>query len=410
MSLSDIQTAFFFAHKSMRRGSRAVLILIPFVIGLTMSNLLFFAGLFAGITKAVDSVIVNTLFSNVLIEPPPDKQYITSVDGKLDAINSIPGVVASAPHYKIGASFSFDKDKDNRNVRTRNYNVVSVEPDREANVTTIKDSIVEGRYLTENDRNEIVIGREVAGGPDALLPKMSLDGVGIGDKVTARYPNGILRQYAVVGIYKSGTDEADMTVYVTHKEMENVLGIRDAASEIFVKTADGANEGQIIETLRRVGFDKEIISTWEDFLNFTAMLRTSFDFLNFVTNFVAMLVANVTLFIIIFINVVNRRRQLGILRAIGIPESAITLTYFFQTLFAWLVGLVFSMVLVFGIIIPYFNAHPLNIGFGPFDILVSVNDVLFSASIVFITNVFAGLIPAAWAIRRETILQSIWGI
>lgn len=407
MRLSDLRTAGFLAVRLMWRGSKAILFLTPLVIGLAIANLVFFAGLFGGLFKAVDKMVLETLFSNVIIEPARDHVFLSGADQIVTRIKAIPGVLGVTPHYKARVQLGFDRDKDGRDVKYGAYTAVSVQIADEESVMPISEHMAEGRYLQETDRDAIVIGNEVAGGPTALFPKIGLGGVHAGDEVTATFANGVHRKYTVVGVYRTGHDASDAYVYVTHKEMESVLGIRDAAHEIMVKTEIG-RENDVVSAIRALGLEKETITTWYEFLNYIATMTTAFDFLKLVTGLVSMIVVNVTVFIVMFINVINRRRQLGILRAIGVSEDTVILSFVLQTVLFCLAGLAFMAALIFGVLAPYIAAHPLNVGFGAIVLHITPWDVATAAGLVFATNVLAGWIPA-WSVTRGSIIRSIWG-
>lgn len=407
MLQSDLRTAVFLASRLLWRGSRAILVLTPLVIGLAIANLVFFAGLFGGLFKAVDRMVLETLFSNVIIEPQPEHSYLIGADRIVNRVKAMPGVIGVTPHYKGRIQLAFDKDKDGQDVKRGSYGVISVQVADESSVMSVPRQMAEGRYLNDLDRDGIVIGNEVAGGPTAFFPKIGLGGVHVGDKVTATYENGILRQYTVIGIYRTGHDLSDSYVYVTHKEMENVLGIRDAASEIMVKTEIG-KEKEVVDGIRHMGLEKELITTWQEFLNYVATLTTSFDFLKFVTGLVSMIVVDVTVFIVMFINVINRRRQLGILRAIGVSEGTIILAFMLQTAAFCAAGFAIMCAVIFVGIAPYIAANPLDVGFGKIVLLITWADVAWATGLVTATNLIAGWIPAV-AYTRGSIIRSIWG-
>lgn len=407
MQLSDFSIAAFLSTRFMRRGSRAILFLTPIVIGLSIANLVFFDGLFGGLFKAVDRMVLDTLFSNVVIEPEEGHQYIVSADQAVSAIQHIPGVTGVSAHYKGRISLRFDRNHDGRDVRRGDYAVTSVEVANERAIMTIPDHMVAGRYLNDSDRNGIVIGNEVAGGPTAFFPKIGLGGVQVGDELLATYANGVTRRYTVVGIYRTGHDASDAIVYVTHKEMETVLGVRDVANEIMVRTKPDTEES-VVAAIRAAGLRKERITTWKDFLNYLATMTRSFDFLKIVTSLVAMIVVNVTVFIVMFINVMTRRRQLGILRAIGLGEGAVILSFMLQTALYCLAGFAVMCAIIFGGVVPYIAAHPLDVGFGSFVLEISVSDVAVATGIVFATNILASWIPA-WVVTRGSIIKAIWG-
>ena len=408
MRLSDLQTAWFLASRSVWRGNRAVLFLTPLIICLAVLNLLFFDGLFAGLYKSIDRQVIDNLFGNILIEPPSDDTYIVGANSKINSIASVPGVMASAPHYKSGALFSFDKDHDGRQVTRGQYSVFSIEPDKEPLVTAIKSRLIAGRYLTDTDRDAVVMGVEAAGGPLSMYPRISLGGVSVGDTVYAVYPNGVSRTYTVVGIYKTGVDFADSMVFVTHKEMEGVLGIQDVAMEILVKTAPNVSEADVVPRLRQIGLAKEKITPYYDFLNYVGATKQSFDFLKVITSLVSLIIVTITVFIVMYIHVTNKKRQLGILRALGISESTIVLSYIFQAVVYCVVGLGVGCIIMFGFLIPFFLRRPLDAGFGLVSLYVNSTDAIEGILIITGTNLIAGYIPARLAIRR-TIISALWG-
>ncbi len=409
MRFSDIQTAWFLANHSVWRGNRAVLFLTPFIISLAVVNLLFFSGLFAGLYQTIDRQLIDNMLGNILIEPQQDHPYIVSSDAKVRIINSLLGVVASAPHYKSGALFAYDRDKDGRNVERGQYTIFSIEPEKEIQVTGIHSKMIEGRYLVDEDRDSIILGVEAAGGPLSLYPRNSLGGVHVGNTINTTYPNGITRRYTVVGIYKTGVDFADAMAFVTHKEIEGVLGVRDSAQEILVKIKPGSTEAAVVRDLRKRGLMQEKITPYYDFLNYSGAMKRSFDFLKVVTSLASMIVVTITIFIVMFIHVTNKRKQLGILRAVGISEETIVASYVFQALLYCILGAVLGTVIMLGIIEPLFRRFPLDSGFGLISLFVGYFDIIVGVGIILVTNLIAGYIPARLAIRKN-IIDSIWGM
>lgn len=406
--MNIFSVAIFLAYKSISKGNRAVLILTPIVISFSIANLVFSSSLFTGMIHSLEGQLIDNLFSNILIEPQDDRVYITSVDAIVKAISNISGVLAVAPHYKTGAQFSFDEDKDNQRIIRRSFQVVGVDPIIEPNVTKISESIIEGRYLSPDDRDNIVIGAEVAGGGKGSFEKLSLGGVNIGDKIRVAHSNGISREYKVVGIFKTGMDGIDVMTFVTRKEFEAVHGVTGSANEIMVRLPKLGNEENIIKEIRALGFTKEKIGPWSSFSNFTASMSNSFSLLNFITGFVSLVVACTTIFIVIFIHVVNKKKQIGILKAIGINEKIIINSYIIQTLFYGLIGALLSLVIMYGIANPYFNRSPLDMGFAKVKLLIQPIETLKSILVIIGASLIAGFIPA-WLTVRQSIINAIWG-
>jgi putative ABC transport system permease protein len=87
--------------------------------------------------------------------------------------------------------------------------------------------MIAGSYLGEGDVGEVIIGKPVAGDAsirqeDEFQP--SLGGVRVGDSITIEYGNGYTKDYRVKGIFFTGWNQADSTVYVSWTDMEQVEG------------------------------------------------------------------------------------------------------------------------------------------------------------------------------------------
>ena len=113
-------------------------------------------------------------------------------------------------------------------------------------------------------------------------------------------------------------------------------------------------------------------------------------------------------FIVIFIHVMNKRRQLGILKAIGVRGSMIIGSYVFQTIFYSLLGIIVGLAIIYGVADTYFNRHPLDMGFAKVSLLVNVSSAFQGVLLIMLAGLVAGLIPA-WFTVRQSIIKAIWG-
>jgi putative ABC transport system permease protein len=111
--------------------------------------------------------------------------------------------------------------------------------------------------------------------------------------------------------------------------------------------------------------------------------------------------------VVIFINTVNKRKQIGILKAIGIDHRIIIYSYVIQVLFIATADTVLALVLI-GAITAYLSANPLVFPGGPVIPRVEADLVLQSIVSLFAVSAIAGYIPA-WKTAREDILDAIRG-
>lgn len=402
----NIKTAFFLAFKSIKRGNKGTLLMTILIMTLAYVNLVFISSIFGGIVEAINEQSIDYQYSNIVIEPAPDDRYINNKEA-LAAIDDIPGVVGSSAHYCDNPIIEYDKGRNGKDVKTGRWALKSIDPKAEKNVSKIHEAIIAGSYLEEGDKNKILIGKEVSGGHGGDLDYLSL-GVSLGDEVYVSFSNGIRRPYEVKGIFSTKSTAIDQTVFITKKEMESVLRISNQASEVLVKIEDKGNEDVYIEEIRNLGFENEDIKKWSDLMGFTSGASASFDMISIILGVIGTFVAGITIFIIIFVSVVNKRKQIGILKAIGMTSGTIVLHFVIQALFYGALGIIIGASFVLFVIRPYFISNPLDFPVGwvslkvTFDILKVSNLSLMAAALI------GGFFPA-YRGAKESILKSIWG-
>lgn len=413
--MGRIKLALFLAYKSIIKGNRWALALIILVMSLSFANLLLTPSILSGVTNTLDEQQVNTLFANIVIDPPKNEYYIDNVVQVEKRVEQVPGVVGVSVHLDSSAFIEYqwqEKISLSDKGKSGTWSVVGIDPSREINVTTIHEHIIAGSYLDENDRDEILLGIEIAGGGSAQTsPFLTLGGVKVGDKVRLTYPNGVQKEYRVKGIFQAQEmAQADRLAFVTRNEMNSVLGrsvFADRASQILVNTDQGVNEKQFIEELKAIGIEGEIRG-WREYGGAMSGIVSSFDVVISLINGIGIVVAAIVMFIVIYINVINKRRQIGILRAIGIERSVIMYSYLIQALFYAAFGVILGG-LMFGFAIqPYFDFHPLNLPLGTVTLAVNPATVQKAIWGLILAAILAGFIPVL-SITRQSIIKAIWG-
>ena len=210
--------------------------------------------------------------------------------------------------------------------------VVGIEPEREARVSIIADSITQGRYL-DGERRRVLMGEDLA---------RRLE-VGVGDKVVVSVQDlsGDLTGEAlrVVGLFHTPSRAIDRsTLFMRIDESQRLLGLDDAVSEIVVLADSRATIPDVRDALasRLTGVE---VRTWEELQPVLVYLVDVFDqsaVIVYAAVFVAMAfgIANVLL-----MTVYERRREIGILRAIGFGRGRLVASIVAEALFVTLVGL-----------------------------------------------------------------------
>lgn len=412
--MGNLKVALFLAYKSIIKGNRWALALIIMVMSLSFANLILTPSILSGVANTLNRQQVDTLFANVVIDPEKDKYYLDHVEQIENKIKQIPGVIGVSAHLNSSAFIEYqwqDKGSPADKGKSGNWSVIGIDPNQEVNVTTIHENIIQGSYLEAGERDAIILGIEVAGGDSAQSSSfLTLEGVQVGDKVRLTYPNGVQREYRVKGIFHARETQADRLVFVTTKELTSVLGrtiFADRASQILVKTEQTGDERWFIEELETLGINGKIRS-WREYGGAAGGIVSSFNVIASLINGIGLVVAAIVMFIVIYINVLNRKRQIGILRAIGIKTNIVIISYLIQALFYAVLGIIFGEIIMRFAIQPYFTNYPLDLPLGLVSLGIEPSAILKAVLGLILAAIFAGLIPVL-SIIRQSIIKSIWG-
>lgn len=405
---NDFLTAGFIAYKSIIRGSRSTFALMMVILCLSFFNMLFIPGVFSGLLSTIISLEVNTYTSHVMLGPqqePTPKQFINNQTQLRAQIATIPGVLGTARTYLTAGSISFDPQKNGVYKRV-SAQIIGIDPSEARKILTLPKYIVAGQFLTDDDTDQIVIAAALAGGYDLPQPN-DLGGAKPGDKVQLVYGNGVERTYTVKGITNILFGPALTNAYITGREAESVLGASDQATQILVRGEDLGRADYYKARLQGL-FPTLHAQTYLDLITAIKPVLDAFKFVALIVSIISVLVAAITIFVMIYINAVSKKRQIGILKAIGIKENIIVFSYVFQSLFYVLCGVLFGLVFVFGILQPILSAHPIQLPFGPLHLVFGVPLILESVAGIFVAGFLSGYIPSR-IVARENILKAIWG-
>ncbi len=412
--MGNFKLAVFLAYKSIFKGNRWALVLIVAVMSLSFANLLLTPSILLGVTETINRQQVDTLYGNIVVSPTPESYVLTHAGQMQNEIRQLAGVVGVSAHLDYSALVEHDwRDKQSPTDKGKSgsWSVVGIDPSDEASVTSIHEHMIQGSYLDAADRDSIILGVEIAGGDQAqTAPFETLQGAQVGDTIRLTYPNGVQREYLVKGIFQAQESLADRTAFVTRDEMASVMGravYSDRASQILVSIDSSASEAQLIHQISALATDAEVRS-WREYGGSMGGVISSFDAIASLISGIGLVVAAIVMFIVIYINVINSRRHIGILRAIGIKRGVIIGSYLAQALFYAVVGILLGG-LVFGLgIQAYFAQHPLQLSIGQMSLALEPATVESAVLGLLGSAVLAGLIPVM-SITRQGIIEAIWG-
>ncbi len=413
--LIALRVGVFLATRQIRRSSKWTTGLIVAVMTLTFLNLVVVSGILVGLIEGASEAHRKHNTSDVVISTLREKTYIEHSTDIIAAIKSLPQVEAYTARYQesvvVEANYK-TKTRASDLTNSAGTTAVGIDPIAEDRVTDLSKFVVEGSYLTPTDYDQVLMGSQLLKQYlDIEAPGFTtLDNVYIGSKVRVKI-NGNTREVVVKGIMKSKVDNVDRAIFFVDSQLRGIIGRTDYnVGQIAVKLKPGARPEEARDALIALGFDKYAkIQTFEDAQpKFLIDIKNTFALLGNIISSIGLAVACITIFIVIFINAITRRKFIGILKGIGINSTAIEFAYVIQSMFYALCGIILGFILVFTFLKPYIAAHPINFPFSDGILVATISGTVTRALILCIATLIAGYIPAKIVVRQNT-LDSILG-
>jgi ABC-type lipoprotein release transport system permease subunit len=415
ISKLDIKIGFFLAKRQIKRSNPWTTILIIFVMFFTFLNLVVVSGILVGLIQGAIEEVKEHYTSDIIISNLADKDYISNSPEVVSIISSLPQVEVFSSRYLSGVKLEGNyrtKIDPSEKPDTAMGSIAGIDPALEDKVTGLSQFVVEGEYLDQNDYDKVLIGAYLV---KKYLPIDSpgftaLDDVGPGTKIRIT-ANNVTREVTVKGIVKSKVDELSMRVFMLDSQLRSIIGRNDNnVSEISIKLKEGENPILVRDILKSNGIDSVAkVQTSEDAEpKFIKDMKDTFALLGNILSSLGLVVASITIFIVIFINAITRRKYIGILKGIGINEKAIEISYVVQSFFYALCGSVVGMIVVYFMLEPAIRAHPIDFPFSNGVLVAPLGGTLLRVGILMVTTIVAGFVPARMVVRKNT-LDSILG-
>lgn len=408
---SSLKVGVYLAFKQIVRGSKGKTLLLIFIMFLTMLNLFVVSGVLIGLVANSSKALRTHYSGDVFISALEDETEIKQSTSIINLIDNISETQAYTPRVvssgRIEANYKIKKK--NKKPDEVIATIAGIDPELENKTTDLETFIVEGSYLIKDDINSILIGSGLLDQYTRGIPgDESLEDVFVGSKVRVIIGDSI-KDFEVKGILDSKITEVGNRVFVNEKILRSLISRPNLnVDEIAISLVDKNNIELIKNSLKNFNTSAKIESWEEAQGQFFKDLSTTFVLLSNFIGLISIVVASITIFIVIYINAINRRKYIGIQKGIGICSSSITISYLIQSLFYTFIGVFFALILFFALIKPYFDKNPIDFPFSDGTIVTTLFETILRIIIIFIVAAAAGYIPAKIIINKNT-LDSILG-
>ena len=393
------RAVWFLAAKDVAKDKKMAVLVVT-ILAVSYVNLVFFSSFMNGMTDMFENQLIDLMTSHITLEPKEGHRYISNVGNIENKLELVPGVVAVAPRLSREGSISYK-------AKTLGIPISGITPSKESSVSILAEKVISGEFLSDSDTNQIILGSGLTEGSEGETGGMAnLGSVSVGDRVIITYSNGVAKSYRVKGIVKTNFGNTDISVFVTNKEIESVYSVNDIASAMLVKTEDKSKAAYYKNIIMAENIGANV-KTWDESAGFVKNLSSSLNMVVIITAFVGLLVASMTMAVIIFINTTNKRRQIGILKAIGANDSVILRVYLIESAIFGILGITAGLVFGYGIMY-VFNLHPIEMPMGKVYPYILSEQAFAAAALLLVSVVAAGFYPA-WKAANENILKAIQG-
>ncbi len=414
------------AKRQITRGNFWINVLIIGIMTLTFLSLVVISGILVGLLEGSFQANRERYSGDVFISTLADESSIESTQMIRSTLEALPIVEDFTVRYKSGATIEANY-RDRRDFsalpNSVGVNIVGIDPEREESVTGLSESLVEGQMLEADESGYILLGstfiRRYSNFSDLFEP---LDGVYPGDRVKVSVTgkgltfssdlggddtsNSNVQEFIVKGIVKSKVDEVSIAAFVTESDYRRLTGDTSLnAQEIAIKKADGFEDDYVKSVLVSYEFDNvaKIQTATEAIPKFLDDIKQTFSILGTAIGGIGLIVSAITIFIVIYINALTRRKFIGILKGIGISGTAIEIAYVLQSVFYVLIGSLIGAVIVYGLLIPVIAANPIDFPFSDGILVADPIPTFTRFLILFFVTVIAGYLPARLIVNKNTL-------
>jgi lipoprotein-releasing system permease protein len=298
-----------------------------------------------------------------------------------DLIERMPDVVAVTPVVS-GPGFATRGDAN------KAVNITGIEPDTYLRIIALREKIVAGRMSVGN--SEIVIGIELA----------SDLGVKLGDKLNLSTASGAMQTLTISGIFDFGNKGVNgRNVYVGLRVAQSMLDLVGGVSSIELNVSDpflAETTAQQITAQTHLQADSWIRTNAQFFTAMSAQTLSN----NFIRFFVG-LTAALGIASVLVVSVVQKSKEIGILRAMGTTRQQILRLFLIQGGVMGLVGSLFGSALG-ALFLSFWRGMAKNAdGTQMFVITISPSLFVIAAVGATLIGVLAAMAPARNAARLD---------
>jgi len=393
------------AWRNIWRHTRRTVIIV-LAMSITLALMMWYDGLINGWTDAIYGNAVKVLGGNIQVHAEGYREEANSnplfpladPQAVIKAAEANPMTLAATQRIKTGGLVTSREG-------AFSVGIIGLEPEKELKVNIIGQNVREGRNITSDDLDSVLIGKGLA---DAM-------GVTVGDRITmvgsSQHEQMRQRTMTVVGIFDLGlADMEKQDVYISLREAQTLYEV-NGSTEVAIFLDKLGQESSVINTMKPALPGYEIESFQANYPELASTINTKSGVMN-IFSVIIIAIAGVGILNLLLMAVYERTREIGVLGAMGLKPNQISLLFILEGTMIGLVGAAAGIVLGLAI-----NGYLMKVGLdfgsmsGAAGYMALIQSRVYPTwgiemlpmrlSMIVIISALAALIPAAEAGRRE---------
>ncbi|MBN1384812.1 MAG: ABC transporter permease [Elusimicrobia bacterium] len=315
-----------------------------------------------------------------------------------DKIMSVKGVESWAPRIFCSGLVSFGS-------KTAGVRITGIDPALEQNTTKFGNKIIKGKNLSADTSHKVVLGKGLA---KILNADLGSELVVVTQGADGSLANDI---YRVCGIADTGDYMADRTAfYLNLKDAQELLVLYNRVHEIAVVIDKPDKLKRVIVDINKALNDSRLsVESWQEFAkDFYRAMKVDQEgmwiFLLIIMTVVAFGVLNT-----ILMSILERRREYGVLKAVGTNPADIVKMIIYEANVLALISIIAGIAVgtlanyflsVYGFSIP----EPITYGGIKFDkmyAMINLRSIYIPAFVILVTTTIVSIFPALMAAKTD---------
>lgn len=368
------------------KSSKGQTILIVLGIAIGVSVQVFIGTLIQGLQiSLIDKTVGSS--SQITVTSKNDDRAIDKWNGK---VNDIKSLNVGIKNVSEAADFSGFVKYNNKTSPILLRGFIFSNAD---SIYKIKDSLIQGKEPSSD--NEVLVGKDLR---DNLSVKL-------GDKITILTPKGKNEQVTITGFYDLKVSSLNNSWIITNmRTAQNIFDFGDKVTSIEMQANDVFTADVVAKAVaNKLDSSNLKVDNWKvtnaaTLSGLSGQSASSYMIQVFVLLSVILGIASV-----LAITVMQKSKQLGILKAMGIKDRVASLIFLFEGLILGIFGAVFGVLLGLGLTYS-FSKFALNTDGTPLvPLYLDYKFILLSGLIAVVSATIAAVIPAIKSSKLDPI-------